>query len=468
MKSIEKTAEDKILLIDDEEQFLLSAKFILNSKGFKNIITEKSGKKGLQIFLKERISCVLLDMMMPDITGEEVLGKMKEFKQEVPVIILTALNDIETAVRCMTLGAYNYLLKPVENERLAATIKNAYESYHMRSENELLSEAVKESNETDLSSFSHIITKHDKMVSSFRYLNAVSKTPLPILILGETGTGKELVAKGIHNASGRKGKFVAVNISGVDDTLFSDTLFGHRRGAFTGADKERRGLIEDAEKGTLFLDEIGDLSKESQVKLLRVIQERTYFPLGSDASFSTDARIVAATHRNLADMMKKDLFRQDLYYRLRSHTVSIPPLRERKSDIPLLVEHFIRQASKEFDKKTPCYPKELVTLLSSYAFPGNVRELQSIIYDAVGSHSKGILSLSPIKEILSLTEAETGEIECEESFKFPESLPTMKKMDDELIAEAMKRSDNNQEVASRLLGISRQALNKRLSRKKKQ
>ncbi|MDZ7767137.1 MAG: sigma 54-interacting transcriptional regulator [Melioribacteraceae bacterium] len=222
-------------------------------------------------------------------------------------------------------------------------------------------------------------------------MEAIAKTNLPVLITGETGTGKELIANAIHKVSGRKGELVPVNVAGVDDNLFSDTLFGHKKGAFTGAEIERKGLIERAEDGTLFLDEIGDLNIESQVKLLRLLQEGQFYPLGSDIAKLSNARIIVATNRSIKSLQSSNTFREDLYYRLRSHHINIPPLRERKKDIPYLIDFFLIRAAKELGKTKPRPPKELYTLLSNYHFPGNIRELEGIIYDAVSLHKSGIL-----------------------------------------------------------------------------
>jgi DNA-binding NtrC family response regulator len=308
------------------------------------------------------------------------------------------------------------------------------------------------------------------MRAIFKYIEAIARTPLPVLITGDTGTGKELIAQAIHDVSQREGELVPVNVAGVDDTLFSDTLFGHKKGAFTGADIERRGLIEQAEKGTIFLDEIGDLSIESQVKLLRLLQDRKYYPLGSDIAKLSDARVICATHRDIDTMKDNDAFRQDLYYRLQAHHVHIPPLKERKNDLPLLIDFFIEKASKELGKKKPTAPKELNTIISNYNFPGNVRELEGIIFDAVSMHKQGILALDSIKEKIfdknaSLKSAPTTIDDFNGKLIFTENFPTIAEAEEGMINEALKRADGNQTIAAQLLGISRRALNNRLRRK---
>jgi DNA-binding NtrC family response regulator len=306
-------------------------------------------------------------------------------------------------------------------------------------------------------------------------MGAVADTSLPVLITGETGTGKELFARALHRVSGKPGKFICVNVAGVDDTLFSDTLFGHRRGAFTGADRDRSGLIEEAENGTLFLDEIGDLGMESQVKLLRLLQEHTYYPLGSDILKRSGARIAAATNRDLCSLQQDGGFRKDLFYRLCTHRVHIPPLRERRDDIPILVEYLLEKAAAEMDRRKPTVPRELFVLLNTHPFPGNVRELEGMICDAVSRHHSGVLSLESFREKIGVPmerlvdTASTANLHTfslsNNTLVFPEELPTLRELEDTLIAEALRRAEGNQSIAARLLGISRTTLNSRLNRK---
>ncbi|MDH3567306.1 MAG: sigma 54-interacting transcriptional regulator, partial [Desulfobacteraceae bacterium] len=244
--------------------------------------------------------------------------------------------------------------------------------------------------------FSEIITHNQRMLLVFKYVESIAPSSQPILITGETGVGKELIARSIHTLSKLKGRFVAVNVAGLDDNVFSDTLFGHIKGAFTGAEQDRRGLIERAVGGTLFLDEIGDLNPVSQIKLLRLLQEGEYLPLGQDEAEQTNVRIVASTNENLWSLQRKDKFRKDLNFRLRTHHIHMPHLRERMDDIPLLVRHFLEKSADALKKKVPTPPKELYELLATYSFPGNVRELESMIHDAVSIHSAKILSLDSL------------------------------------------------------------------------
>jgi transcriptional regulator with PAS, ATPase and Fis domain len=317
--------------------------------------------------------------------------------------------------------------------------------------------------------FSEIITNNEKMLLVFKYIESIAPSSQPILITGETGVGKELIARSVHTLSKLKGRFLAVNVAGLDDNVFSDTLFGHIKGAFTGAEKNRRGLIERAAGGTLFLDEIGDLDPGSQIKLLRLLQEGEYLPLGKDEVEETDVRIVASTNENLWSLQRKDKFRKDLNFRLRTHHIHMPPLRERKDDIPLLVRHFLERSADALKKKIPTPPRELYELLGTYSFPGNVRELESVIHDAVSIHSARMLSLDSFR--LYITRAQENlkdirEVEPENLLpvSFGEKLPTIKQAARMLVTEAMKRANGNQTLAANMLGISRQALSKRIKR----
>jgi len=311
-----------------------------------------------------------------------------------------------------------------------------------------------------------IITNDQNMLSILKYMKAVCHSSQPILITGETGSGKELISKALHEMRNSKLPFVSVNVAGLDDNVFSDTLFGHIKGAFTGALADRRGLVEKADGGTLFLDEIGDLTPISQIKLLRLIQEGEYLPLGTDDHKMANVRLITATNKNLWLLQRDNEFRDDLNFRLRTHHIHVPPLRERKADIPILVDYFFNQISTALNKNKPTPPKELYTLLETYYFPGNIRELYSIIYDAICIHDSKILSLETFKEYIyghtkkkEVTQQEHGDLV---KMQFAGQLPTIKQGCKLLVIEAMKRAKGNYSIASRLLGISRQALSKRL------
>jgi DNA-binding NtrC family response regulator len=316
------------------------------------------------------------------------------------------------------------------------------------------------------------------MRSIFQYLEVVAKSPQPVLITGESGTGKELVTRAIHRLSGCKGELVSVNLAGLDDTMFSDTLFGHKKGAFTGADQLRDGLIVKAANGVILLDEIGDLGESSQIRLLRLIQEREFYPVGSDTPRKSEARIVCASHRDLKELVATGRFRNDLYYRLNVHHVELPPLRSRKEDLPMLLEYFIRQAAKTLEISPPSYPKELLDLLAVYHFPGNVRELQGIVFDAVARSKAGKLSQEPFRQVMTTGRTQTpvpttpGSTPGEDPRQgMLEEIwghfPTLHEAENYLIDYAMKVAQGNQGTAATMLGLKRQTLNVRLKNRKK-
>ncbi len=460
-----------VLLIDDEEQFLASAEFTLHSQGINNTRTCQDSRKAIQVIEKESPSIILLDMTMPYLKGWELLPQIVENYPDIAVVILTAHNDVEMAVESIKAGALDYLVKPVDDTRLVTTIKRALEIKAVQQENRMLRDYLLSDKLEYPEAFEDIITRSQAMRQIFQYVEAIARSPLPVLITGETGVGKELIARAIHIASRRHGEFVPVNVAGVDDNLFSDTLFGHKRGAFTGAERDRKGLIEAAGRGTIFLDEIGDLAMESQVKLLRLLQEGRYYPIGSDTPRPSDARIIVATNADLEAAQREGRFRKDLYYRLQTHHIEVPPLRQRKEDIPLLVDYFLAKSSRVLGKKTPTPPRELYALLKNYHFPGNVRELESLIFDAVSRHKARVLSLESIRQkigrSLEQVQQNPDSATLDQQLIFPEHLPTLKNAEMMLIEEALRRANGNQAIAAQLLGLSRRALSNRLMRAKK-
>jgi DNA-binding NtrC family response regulator len=457
-------------LIDDEDQALKSFEMALRSANMNNFISCHDSRDVMPLLQSRDVEVMLLDLRMPHISGEELLPKIISNYPEVPVIVVTGANDVETAVKCMQHGAFDYIVKPIEKSRLVAATKRAIEIRELQRENQLLKTHVLSNKLDTPEAFSEIITISACMRSIFQYMEAIATSPRQVLITGETGVGKELVAQALHRLSNRKGGFVPVNVAGLDDNIFTDTLFGHKKGAFTDAQEARGGLVEQASGGTLFLDEIGDLNTASQVKLLRLLQEGEYFPLGSDLAKRSNARIVVATNQDLEDLQSSGKFRKDLYYRLCDHHIEIPPLRNRREDLPVLAEHFLEKASRTLGRKKPTPPEELVTLLTTYHFPGNVRELESIIFDAVSRHKSGKLSLDLFKAHIS--QKPSGTEKDLEKFvsagsslmSFSEQLPTLKQTEQLVIEEALKRSKGNQSIAALSLGISRQALNKRLQK----
>jgi len=442
----------------------------LGNEGLDDFVLIDDDRQLLENMQSRIIEMVLMDIKLPHIQGIDLLKSTKYKFPHVPVMIITDDQDLETAVTCMKIGACDYLTKPPERDRFISAIRRTMEMNALRKEVNALRYTLLTGKLRDKAAFSSIITQSRKMFAIFQYVEAIAQTHEPVLITGETGVGKELIARAIHDISSLRGDFVAVNIAGLDDSVISDTLFGHKKGAYTGADYERQGMIVKASDGTLFLDEIGDMSHNTQTKLLRLLQDGEYYPLGSDEPLKNSARVIVATNQDIERLIFEGKFRVDLYYRLRTHHLHVPPLRERKGDIPLLFNHFLEKACHLLKKKKPYIPSELFTLLSTYHFPGNVRELQAMVTDAVTRHNVRMLSMesfmeaikkqSPVVQASNKSFHHNGNDLLETFGRFP----TLKEIDQFLISEALKVSENNQGIAASMLGITRQALNRRLKR----
>ncbi len=462
---------EPVLIVDDESEIRSSVRTALLLAGITNLAECADGDAAAASIRERSFAAVVLDLTMPGIPGLEILSLILEERPETPVIVATGTGDVDTAVHCMRAGAFDYLAKPIDRTRLVTSLRHAVEKWETAHEVNSLREGMLSMQPAHPEAFGEIITRAPAMLAIFKYAEAIAPTSLPVLVTGETGVGKELVARAIHRVSGRSGSFVPVNVAGLDDTLFADTLFGHVKGAYTGADTAREGMVAKAEGGTLFLDEIGDLAPESQIKLLRLLQEREYYPLGTDRPRPTNARFVFATNLDVAKATHDGKFRRDLLYRLRSHHIGIPPMRERSADLELLVDHFFDKASKVVGKSRPSVPRELLPLLKAYSFPGNIRELEGMIYDAVVRHDSRILSLESFRAAIGErtgSSAETLEGACAEEGENPffscQSLPTLKEANRLLIEESLRRAEGNQATAARLLGLTRTALNRRLNR----
>jgi DNA-binding NtrC family response regulator len=458
-----------VLLVDDEASFLRSFSLLLErSAGITNLECCQDSRKVMERLSYRDIRLVLLDLTMPHLSGQELLKKINVEYPEIVVIIISGLNQIDTAVACIKKGAFDYYVKTEEEDRIVQGIIRAIKLIDLLHENQDLRDRFLRDKLEHPEAFAHIITTAKSMRSIFQYIESVSGSRHPVLITGESGVGKELIASAIHRLSHVTGSLVAINVAGLDDNIFADTLFGHRKGAYTGADRQRSGLIEKAANGTLFLDEIGDLPLASQLKLLRLLQDGQYYPVGSDRASQMSARIVVATNQNLAEKQKSGQFRNDLFYRVCTHQIHIPPLRERKEDIPLLLHHFLEKAAKQLKKKTPTIPKELPVLLMNYAFPGNVRELEAMVFDAVSVHKSKMLSMATFKR--GIEQNQTGgrslrEVLIDQRVFDPNApLPELRQVADLLVLEAMRRAKGNQSIAARLIGVSQPALSKRLKK----
>ena len=458
-----------ILLVDDEQAWLKSFSLTLKSRaGINNVLMCQDSREVMGLLDRGGIGLVLLDLTMPHLSGEALLQQIAETHPEIMTIIVSGMNQLETAVHCMKLGAFDYIVKTDEEDRLVGGALRAIRMLELHQEFRAMSDRMISRELKHPEAFAEIVTSDRGMHDLFNYVEAVSPSHQPLLITGESGVGNELIARTVHALSDCTGPLVAVNVAGLDDTVFADTLFGHVRGAYTGADQARPGMIEQAGNGTLFLDEIGDLSIASQVKLLRLLQEGEYFPLGSDRPKRMNARIVVATHCDLAAKEASGSFRRDLYYRLCTHRMHIPPLRERTGDIALLLDYFLDQAARNLGKKKPTPPKELAQVLATYSFPGNVRELRGMVFNAVSLHKERILSMESFLKAIGQSRA--GRLlpaQQQNPFSTFERLPTFTEAAELLVEEAVSRANGVQAIAARLLGISPPALNKRLKMSRK-
>ncbi len=460
-----------ILLVDDETQVLLLYSGLLRGSGIEKVVTLDDSRRVLPFLRENRVLAVLTDMNMPFLSGRDLLAQIKQEFPETPVLILTGVDDIGTAVDCMRLGASDYLVKPVEKSRLVSSLQRTLEIARLQDQVSSLTRHLLSEGLRNPGAFAHVVTGSRKMLALFKYIEVVADSPYPALIIGETGVGKELVARSLHLAGDPSRPFIGVNVAGLDDNMFSDTLFGHKKGAFTGADTHRDGLISQAQDGTIFLDEIGDLNPTSQVKLLRLIQEKEYYPLGIDQPKKTNARIVCSTNHDLKKLVEKGSFRKDLYFRLNTHVLTVPPLRDRKEDIPMLLGYFLEESALALHKRTPTAPPELLALLAAYEFPGNVRELQTLVADAVSRHHAGVLSMESFRRAIGAGSLNTSAAGPDTAGMSPEAflanLPTLKQAEEFLVHRALEQAKGNQGIAASLLGVTRQALNKRLIREKK-
>ncbi|WP_031480423.1 sigma-54-dependent transcriptional regulator [Maridesulfovibrio frigidus] len=456
-----------LLLVDDEDSWLQSFKATLRSQGIDNVVLLNDGTKVMETLASQMFCAVAVDLMMPGISGEELIPQIVEEYPEVPVLVISGINEIKSVVNCIRKGAFDFIVKTEDRNTLIAGVRHAIEIFELRQENSSLKQRFFKSGPDKPELFSEIITAHKDMISIFKYIEAIAETARPVLITGESGVGKELVARAVHDASGRKGNFVAVNVAGLDDNIFSDTLFGHKKGAFTGAAESRLGLIEKAKNGTLFLDEIGDLAPTSQTKLLRLLQEHEFMPLGSDMAKRSSARVITATHQSITKMQDQGKFRKDLFFRLRGHMLQIPPLRERIEDLPLLISHFVNEVQTDTGMDVNVDVHDIAAFLNNYSFPGNVRELQHLIHDASSICGQSELKQKHFRKLMEIPgDSFSGESlhDSGESVSFGARLPTLNEMRTKLIDEALRRTNGNQSSAAQLIGVTRQAVSKYLKK----
>ncbi|MCS7163520.1 MAG: sigma-54 dependent transcriptional regulator [Thermodesulfovibrio sp.] len=428
----------KVLYIDDEISALKAISAILKKEGY-DVYTTTTAEEGIEVLRNTDIDCILLDYRLPGMDGIELLKWLKINEMAIPTIMLTAYGTIEKAVEAMKLGAYHYLIKPVDTEVLIDIIKEAIEK----------SKGNQKLEETE-SPFPEIIGKSKPMQEVFYIMEMVAQTNANVLITGESGTGKELVAKAIHRKSLRSSKpFIVVDCTTIPENLLESELFGHEKGAFTGATERKIGLIELAHEGTVFLDEIGELPMSLQKKLLRFLQEREIQRIGSTQRIKVDVRVISATNRNLEKAVQEGLFREDLYWRLNVVRINLPPLRERKEDIPLLVNYFLNKFANENNKPVPKIEPEVMDIFINNDWPGNIRELANVIERAVILSPSGVIS---IKYLPRRIQEKIGWIEKKENtFNLFE-------VEKSLILKALSCTGWNQTKAAEILGISRKQL----------
>ncbi len=438
-----------ILIVDDEDAQRNILKGYLEKKGYK-IYSASSGNDGIKAVRNNLIDIVLSDFKMPDKTGLEVLEEVKKINPEISFVILTAYGTIENAVKAMRLGAFDYISKPVDLDELDLMIERIIENKNLKSEIQLLKSQLKEKFKID-----SFISHSPRMEEVLSLASRAADSKATVLITGESGTGKEVLAKSIHYVSPRKDKpFIAVNIPALPETLLESELFGHEKGAFTGAEKSKKGRFELAESGTIFLDEIGDIPINLQVKLLRVLQEHQIERLGSTESIDIDVRIIAASHQNLEQKIKDGTFREDLYYRLNIVSLNIPPLRERKEDILPLIDYFIDKYAKENNREKLDLSNEAVDSLIKFNFPGNVRELENIIERAVVLCRTKVITLEDLPNVVKGFKVE-NEIKSKESGTLIELVEELEK---KLIYDALSNANGNQSLAGRMLGLTERNL----------
>jgi len=465
-----------ILLVDDEPGVLTGQRNLLALNGFTNVREARTTDEARAVLTSEPVDLMLLDLTLPEESGQELLREAHTRYPGTAVIVVTGASDVSTAVGCMRAGAYDFLVKGTDSSRIPAAVRNALEHQRARRENRLLREAFIRPAPRHPESFAEFVTIDAGVRRILVYLEALASLPDPLLITGETGVGKELIARGVHRASGRGGEFVAVNMGGVDDHVFSDTLFGHRKGAFTGADSSRDGLVTTAADGTLFLDEVGEMPPESQARLLRMLDSGEFMRLGSDRPEYSRARVIFATNRDLAAEVEAGRFRRDLFFRISTHHVHIPPLRERPRDISLILEKQIRRHADRIGRAPVAVTEDVVAYLTEQPLSGNVRELQQIalraLIDGQWPHASDEVSAGP-PVATAVPEATVDhpdpanhaeETDSRAPVSFGSDLPTPEEVVRLLLEEADRRHPGSRAAAARAIGLSPQAFANRWKR----
>ena len=438
-----------ILIVDDDSSQRRLIEFWLQEEGY-STLTATDGKSGLQLFEERSPKLIITDLRMPGIDGLDLLGRVKGIDQDMPVILITAFGTVANAVDAMKLGAADYILKPLNPEELKLSVRRALEHKQLVDENQYLRDFA----ETAFR-FENLVGNSRKMRDVFEVAAQVARRESTVLLLGESGTGKELLAKAIHQNSPRSKKpFVTINCGAIPENLIESELFGHRKGSFTGALTDRVGKFEAANEGTVFLDEIGDLSPSLQIRLLRVIQEREIDKIGYPQAIRVNVRIIAATHRNLRTMVEDAQFREDLFYRLSVVTMNLPSLRERKEDIPLLIDHFLKKHCARYQIPALSISDEALEALMGHSWPGNVRELENVVEHLVVLGKGDLIKPEHLPPEVRQTKSRVSRI----SLKLPEQGISLEEVEKEILLQALEKHHWNQTTAARYLDISRKTL----------
>jgi len=445
--------KETILLVDDDPEMLWVLSKILSEEGYR-VITADGGKEALTKVEEEEPDLVILDMVMPEMDGIQTLKKAKKIDKNLLIIILTAYGSIKSAVKAIKLGAYDYLTRPIDNERLKIVIKNALKAQSLSKEVTSLQEQLAEKFK-----FNNIIGNSSQMQKVYELVKRAAPYDITVLLQGETGTGKELIARAIHWNSSRANKpFVPIDCAALPESLVESEIFGYEKGAFTGADRRKLGKIELAEGGTLFLDEVGNLTPAIQVKLLRALEERKIEHLGGKKPIEVNIRIIAATNLDLRESTKKGLFREDLYHRLSVFPIFLPPLRERKGDVLLLAKHFLQEFTQKFNKEVKAFSAEAIKGLLKYQWPGNVRELKNTIESALLLADDTILPEHLFLNMQKMND-ELGVIELQKGVSLNETSKRIThKVERELIIQALKKTHWNKRKTARILDIDYKTL----------
>ncbi len=452
MSLVSSFANDKkrVLIVDDESGMRHMLSVLLEREGYQ-IDTAQDGKEGLDKIKANAYDLVLCDIRMPEMDGITFLESTKNINRQLPVIMMSAFGNVDTAIEAMKKGAYDYVSKPFKADEILLRLQRLTEQETLMFENQSLKRVLHQE-----TSFSNIIARSPKMLEIFDTIRKIADYKTTVLITGESGSGKELIARAIHFNSPRATKpFIAINCSAIPENLLESELFGYMKGSFTGANKDKKGLFEEASGGTLFLDEVGDLPPALQVKLLRAIQEEEIRRVGASNVIKIDVRIITATLKNLSDEIKKGMFREDLYYRLNVLPIHLPPLRERKEDIPLLVDTFVKRFNKEMGKNVDKTTPEAMQHLTDYHWPGNVRELENTIERAMVLENAKELQASHLPDVVR-------NVEINPAIRAAANELSIKKMmvimEQELIKKALDKTNGNRTWAAKLLEISHRAL----------